>query len=183
MPRPIDSLRQDHAVVALGISVLMRVGQHVRGAGAFPNQDVALLLRFLREFVIATHFRKEGDYVFPAVAMLGDEHAAGLVGEILRMQDEVTELVHSLVLFWEPAGELTANERLGFDETIVALAGRLDRMRTLEEEHLFTTCSASVPVDDQLDWPPAFSQLEARLGSRREWQDRIEDLGRRWLAG
>jgi hemerythrin-like domain-containing protein len=182
MPRYTDNLRADHSVVCLGLDVLGAIGEHVRGGGDLPAEDTATLLRFLREFLLATHFRKENEHLWPALAMRGDEASCARIGDLLRMQDEVTDLVHSLVMFWEPVSELTSAEREGFAEAIAMLLARMHRMRILEEEILFRVCDATVPADDQLDWGPAFAQLEAGRVPRQTWVAQIQRLAQTWVA-
>ncbi|HEX5054636.1 MAG TPA: hemerythrin domain-containing protein [Planctomycetota bacterium] len=182
MLRPTDNLRSDHSVVTLGLSVLAAMARRVRSGGAFPAAEVAVVLRFLREFVLAIHMRKENDHVCPAVAMRGDDRAATLVGELLRMHEEARDLVHALVLFWEPVGDLSIAEREGFADAAEALVARTLRMQAIEEAQLFPACDAVVPPDDQLDWITAFEQLETERGSRAVWSRRIGDLARNWLA-
>lgn len=182
MQRPTDNLRQDHVLTKQAIAVLCAMAAQVRAGGDFPAADCAELLRFLREFVLATHLRKENEILGPAIAMRGDDEAATLVGELLRMQDDVSELIHSLVLFWEPLGELTSAERAGFADTAAAFAARQRRMMDLEERQLFPACDAAVPADDQLDWVAAFARLEAERAPRADWQRRIDALAGAWLG-
>ncbi len=182
MPRPTDYLRAEHSVTALGIAALSAIGAHVQRGGDFPAKDVATLLRFLREFVLAVHMRKEAEVVWPAIAMRGDEGSAALVGELLRSHEAVTELVHALVLFWEPVDDLSTDERQGFADTVVALSSRVLRMQAAEEEFLFTACDAAIPADDQLEWTQRFAELEAARGGSRSWARRVADLARTWIA-
>ncbi|MEO6595783.1 MAG: hemerythrin domain-containing protein [Planctomycetota bacterium] len=182
MLRPTDNLRCDHALATHGLAVLAAIARQVRHGSGFPASDIATLLRFLREFVLAVHMRKENDHVCPAVAMRGDDRSAALVGELLRMHDEAAELVHALVMFWEPVGDLTAPESLGFADTAEALEARILRIQAIEEQELFPTCDAVVPADDQLDWIAAFERLEAERCSRAVWAQRVGDLAKVWLA-
>jgi hypothetical protein len=122
----------------------------------------------LREFVIAVHMRKESLVVCPAAAMHGDDAVAGEVGDVLRVHAEIEELVHSLVLFWEPTADLDEAERQGFADTVAAIRQRLARLTELEESALFPLCEAQVPADDQLDWAVAAGERCARAaGTRR----------------
>jgi hemerythrin-like domain-containing protein len=141
-----------------------------------------VLLRFLREFVLGVHLRKEAELIYPAVAMRADDRAAELVGEVMRLNDEIHELTHTLIVFWEPVGELTPAERAGFAETVAALAARFTRLRTMEEAELFPSCDRAVPADDQLDWVRQFAQLEHERCSRAEWQALLAPVAQRWLG-
>ena len=171
----------DHRVAAQGVSCLAAIASSVERGVAFPSNDVAVALRFLREWVVAVHMRKEDDLVGPAVAMRGDERAAELVGELFRLREEIGELLHSLVLFWEPLGELTEEEKVGFTSTVSALVQRLKRRQWLEERELFPACNRFVGADDQLHWLSDFRQLERQRGQRQDWSDKIRALAERWI--
>ena len=168
--------------MARAAAVLTAIADSLRDGSAFPAEDCTTVLRFHREFVLAVHMRKEQELLYPAVAMQGDELAAECVGELLRLHEQVAELTHSLVLFWEPAGDVTAAERCAFATTADVLVGRLQRMQEIEEERLFPACNTAVPADDQLDWMAQFARLEATRGSLEQWRARIEDLAQRWLS-
>jgi len=179
MNRPTQNLCADHELVAAGLQVLRNIADEVQAGADLPVADTALVVRFLRDFVVGVHLCKEAEAMWPAVAMRGAENCARLVGELLRLQDEVTTLTHSLVLFWEPIGTLSDEERAGFVETVEAVTQRLERMRAIEEEELFPACNAAVPADDQLDWVRRFAEIEHERGSRRQWADRLRPLIRR----
>lgn len=172
----------DHQVAARGVSCLAAIADGVERGAAFPAADVAVALRFLREWVVAVHMRKEDDLVGPAVAMRGDERAAELVGELFRLREEIGELLHSLVLFWEPLGELTKEETVGFTSTVSALVRRLKRRQLLEERELFPACNRFVGADDQLQWLNEFRELENQRGPRGDWAGQIDALAQRWLT-
>lgn len=182
MERPTDHLKDDHHVAARAVRCLAAIATSVRHGDAFPADDTATALRFLREWVVAVHMRKEDEVLGPAVAMRGDERSAAIVGELFRLHEEIAELLHSLVLFWEPLGELTPDERNGFAATVDALVQRLERRQQLEEQELFPACDRYVPADDQLHWLEEFTQLEVERGRRSEWVDQIDALATRWLA-
>ncbi len=182
MKRPTDNLRSDHALVARGLAALAAVAARVRAGGALPAADSALLIRFLREFVLAVHLRKEAELVCPAAAMHGSDDLAAEVGEVYRLHDEVAELVHSLVLFWEPTDDLDADERRGFADTVDAVCSRLRRLADREESAFFPLCDAEVPADDQLDWMARFEALERERTSRAEWSRQLGPVLARWQA-
>lgn len=181
MPRPTEELRADHAVVASGLAVLGAIANHVRDGHAFPTDDAAVVLRFLREFVVGTHFRKENEIVWPAIAMRAADAEAAAVGQLMAAQDAAHDLVQSLVFFWEPAGELTEPERLGFADTVAALRAAMAQLQA-DEERLFLSCDRVVPADDQLDWSERFAELEAERAVRGEWQQQLRPLSARWIA-
>lgn len=182
MQRPTDSLRADHALTSRGLEILAAIAGHVRQGGDLPAADVATVLRFLREFLLAVHLRKESEIVCPAVAMRGDDGAANLVGELLRMHEQVGELLQALVLLWEPVGDLTPAEQQGFAETTAALTALVARMQQLEERRLFPACDIAVPADDQLAWRAQFAELEREPDAAAVWCGRLEPLAGRWLG-
>lgn len=179
MPRPTDELRADHAVVEAGLAVLAAIGAHVRRGGLFPADDAATALRFLREFLVATHFRKENEVVWPAMAMRAGDGAAAKVGELVRAQDEAGDLIKSLMFFWEPVGELTAEERLGFADTVDALRLSMQRLQS-SEERLFAECDSDVPADDQIGWNEQFAAIETGRSSRARWERELRELAANW---
>lgn len=182
MLRPTDQLRAEHEVVAQALDVLSAIAASIERGAAFPADDAATVLRFLREFVVAVHLRKESEHVGPALVMAGDERTAGLVGDWMRLHGEVIDLLHALVLFWEPSSELTRAERTGFAETAAAFRARVQRMHQLEERELFPACDASIPADDQLGFCERFAELERERGGVAEWRARVRALARTWLG-
>lgn len=182
MQRPTDNLRLDHALVGRGMAALSALAEGVRAGAALPRADTVLLLRFLREFVVGVHMRKESLVVCPAAAMHGDDAVASEIGDVLRVHAEIEELAHALVLFWEPAGELAAVERQGFADTVAAIHQRLARLTELEEGALFPLCEAQVPADDQLEWLAQFETLERQRTSWRSWERELAPICQRWCA-
>ncbi len=118
--------------------------------------------------------------MWPAVAMRASDTAAAAVGELVRAQAEAHELISSLVVFWEPLGKLTADERAGFADTIDALCLSMRQLRDTEER-LFNDCETAVPPDDQLDWPALFAAIESERSSRDVWDGRLRALATSWL--
>lgn len=182
MIRPTDTLRHEHATIARGIDALVALAATVRAGAPFPAAECATLLRFLREFAIGVHLHKEATVVFPAVAMHADEAVAAAVGEALRLHDEIVELTHSLVLFWEPVAELSSAERAGLADTVDAVASRLRRLAAIDEQRLLPACDALVPADDLLDWAVEFDRIERERTSRRHWDERLAPLVARWRS-
>lgn len=180
MLRPTDNLRADHEVIAMGARSLQAIADHVRTGAPLPADDTALVLRFLRDFVLAVHMHKEAEALWPAVAMRGDDRCAGMVGDLLRLHEEITTLTHSLVLFWEPIEPLSAEEQRGFADTVDQVCARLARIAEIEEQCLFPACDAAVPADDQLDWVQQFAQLERERGGRQQWERTLQPLAARW---
>ncbi|MBL8756025.1 MAG: hemerythrin domain-containing protein [Planctomycetes bacterium] len=178
MIRPTDALKAEHALVAQSMRVLTGIGRAVRAGAAFPAADCAMVIRFLREFVLASHMQREASVLCPAVAMRGDDTAAAVVGEVMRLHAEVGDLVHSLMWFWEP-GDLSAPEREGFAAAVDALNQRFAQLRALEEDQLFPIAEAFVPADDRLEWVQSF---QCDRDSSDRWRARIADLADDWAS-
>lgn len=181
MIHPLDNLRSDHALVARACQALVELAESVRAGGTFPAADAALLLRFLRDFVVAVHMHKESCWLWPAIVMRGDDDAAAAAGEVARLHEEATELIHSLVLFWEP-GDLSPPEREGFLTTAQALRDRLERMASIEEGVLFPACETTVPPDDLLDWVEQFRQVERERGQVASWAPKLAATLSHWSS-
>jgi hemerythrin-like domain-containing protein len=179
MRRATDNLTSDHALVERGLVALASIAREVRTGAGFPAADCALVLRFLREFVIGVHLHKESSIVWPALAMHGSEELAMAVGDVIRLHEEVVELAHSLVLFWEPVGKLSPEERQGFADTADAVIVRLTRLREREERDLFPAVDAVVPADDRLDWNEQFERIERERSSRGSWTTWLGPLAAR----
>lgn len=182
MTQPTEILRDEHADARRFLRVLGAMARHVALGGGFPTADCADAISYLREFVVAVHFRKESDVVFPAIAMHGSDHHAEEVGLALRLQDEVLTLVHSLVLFWEPSGDLTDAERAGFADAVQTLSCLCERLVDLEERVIFAVAASTVPPDDRLDWPAAFAAIQNDRRSRAAWLALLVSLEQRWHA-
>lgn len=182
MTQPTETLRDEHADVRRFLRALGAMAQHVAMGGTFPIADCADAISYLREFVVAVHFRKESDVVFPAIAMHGTDQDAEQIGLALRLQDEALSLVHSLLLFWEPSGDFTEAERAGFADAVQTLAGLCERMTELEERAIFAVVASRVPPDDRLDWPAAFAAIEQDRRPRGAWQPVLARLEQRWHA-
>jgi hemerythrin-like domain-containing protein len=180
MFRPTNDLRADHRLTDEAIRVLDAIRREVAGSRTLPVADCAVVIQFLREFVVGVHFQKEATCLLPALAMHGDERSAEQVGELFRLQDEVVALTHSLMMFWEPVPELSPAECFGFAETCAALIARLSRLQAIEEGELFAACEREVPADERIGWRERFADLAHGRVSREQWQQRIRDLAARW---
>ncbi|MFO1076501.1 MAG: hemerythrin domain-containing protein [Planctomycetota bacterium] len=180
MIRPTDDLRTEHALSAQVASTLAGIRRHVAEGGQFPVADVAEVLRFLRDFLVGVHFRKENEHVWPAVAMHGSGDSATAVGELMGLQAEAAELIGSLVFLWEPLPDLTPIERASFVDTVAALLERLRQMAAIEDP-LLVEFDRSVPGDDQVDLA-ALCRAAGSRGNAQSWRSSVAYLARRWAS-
>jgi hypothetical protein len=127
------------------------------------------------------HLHKQATVLCPLLAMRGDERLAATVGEVLRLHDEVVELSHSLVLFWEPTDDLADEERAGFADTVDAVTSRLRRLASLAERELFPACETVLPADDRIGCGEELARIDAARTSRRAWHERLAPVAARWL--
>lgn len=180
MPSPLDILRAEHALLREALVAMERIGDHVDAGRPFPGADCATVLRFLRDFIGGVHSRKEAEIVFPAVAMYGGDAAAEQIGQLLLAQEEASELLHTLVLFWEPVGELTEGERRCFVETTRAYRSHMERTLALEEHKAFALADATVPADDRLSWERDFATIAAERPAALHLHRQLREVSRRW---
>lgn len=174
------SLRAEHDLVREALAALKALADHVERGGAFPGTDCALLLRFFRDFVSAVHCRKEAEVVLPALAVHGSDAQAELAGELLAAQEEAAQLLHALILFWEPHGNLTVEERSSFVETARHYGARLLRSAEVEDELLLPCVDHVVPADDRLDWDAAFHALGSTGPDAAAWRAQLAHVLARW---
>lgn len=182
MPNPVDTLRREHHVVRQALAALTGIGLHLQRGGEFPHADATMLLRFLREFFLAVHMRKETDSIIPAVAMHADEAMAEVSGALAVAQDEASELLHTLVLIWEPQDRLEADERQVFADSAIAFQHRIEQLMRLEEQRIFPLAERCVPADDRLHWCDTFDAIDRGHEALAVWARRVAILRTRWAA-
>lgn len=180
MRSPLDILRREHALLRAALVAIERIGGHVDAGKPFPGADCATLLRFLRDFIGGIHDRKEAEVVFPAVAMYGGDDAAEQIGRLLLAQEQARELLHTLVLFWEPVDELSAAERGCFVETARAYCSHMQRMLMLEETVVFPLAETAVPGDDRLSWSEEFAAIGAERPAALALRRQLLRVSQRW---
>jgi hypothetical protein len=124
----VQVLRAEHDDLRLAVGVLAAMADRVAAGCPFPDADCARALLFLQDFAIGVHFQKEGLTLLPATAMFGSAQDAQAAGAVLRSQALFQELLHTLVLFWEPGGGLTDAERMEWPGRFAAIEhGRRSR--------------------------------------------------------
>lgn len=180
MPRPIHDLEREHALVRSALHVLQRVASHLEAGLPFPGRDVAVLLRFFREFVEGVHHRKEVRILFPAAVMSGGDAEATCAGLVARSHEDARALLHALTLFWEPEGDLLENERRVFAETCRAYALCLLRCMETEEEQLFRGIRHALPPDEVLALARDFAEIDSQRDGSRAWRAELRRLERTW---
>ena len=179
MASPIDVLENEHSLVRQGLSVLERIAGHADTGMPFPAADTAILLRFFNEFVEAVHHCKEARHLLPAVASRAGDATVEAAGILIIEHDETRELLHSLMMFWEPVDDLTPAERQGFAETARTYARRMQRHMEIEEGSLFRAARRLIPPDDLLALDASFGHVDERSSSAR-WRAKLVDLRSRW---
>jgi hypothetical protein len=112
--------------------------------------------------------------------MFGRRKEAEAAGATLAAQAQFKELLHTLVLFWEPSGDLSSAERRGFEQAVRALESCLARCLRLEERHLFAAIG-DLPGDERLEWPGRCAAVEQGRRHRTEWHRELVDVADRWL--
>jgi hemerythrin-like domain-containing protein len=176
----IAPLVAEHDLLRTALLVLRRICGTVEQGLPFPIDDCATVLCFLREFVIAGHFRKEAESILPALTMTGSEQAPALVGEQFRDQETVRELVASLTLLWEPVVQMTDSERHVFCSLAAVLDTTCHRMMCREEGELFRMIGA-LPADDRLGLARICADFDDERPADRSWRTRLACVAARWI--
>jgi hemerythrin-like domain-containing protein len=179
MQSPTAPLLAEHDLLRTALRVLQRIRCVVDQGLPLPADDCATILCFLREFVIASHFRKEGETILQTLTMIGSEPAPGLVGEQLRDQETVRELVGSLALIWEPVAQMTESERIVFCSLADALDATCHRMMRREEDELFRMVG-QLPADDRLGLVRSCADFDDEHPQNRSWPSRLACVAARW---
>jgi hemerythrin-like domain-containing protein len=175
----IDSLLAEHRDLRSALGILRALSRHVAAGGRFPGGDCAIVLRYLRDFLIGVHFVKEARTLLPSLAVFGRPRDVQAAGDAFRAQGQATDLVHALVLFWEPTDTLTGAERRGFVSAAGHLGRILDRSMRHEEQRLFPAL-ASIPADDRLGWRERTAAIEVGRRPAAEWRTEFAELASRW---
>lgn len=177
---PVDVLLAEHALHRRMLAVFERIVRVVEGGAAFPSNDVASVLGYLREFVELVHQRRESRTIYPLVMELADDRIAEEVGQLLADHDQTQELLQSLWLFWEP-GPLRSDEVAVFVRFAKAYIERLRRHMVVEELSLFP---AVLVVDDQrrAEIAAELERKEPGLTDLASWSSVVAELEERWIA-
>ncbi|MFO1054125.1 MAG: hemerythrin domain-containing protein [Planctomycetota bacterium] len=177
---PIDALQQEHALHRRVLTVFERMARFVSSGARFPGQDVARVLRYLREFVERAHHQKESTTLYPLALAGADESIAESVGQLIAEHDETLELLQSLWLFWEP-GDLRDEERVVFTTIAHTYIARLRRHMDHEEQILFPMARA---LDDTeaASFAERFAAACVGLRGIDAWTATVADLEERWVA-
>ncbi len=167
------ALRDEHDTVRRGLAVLERVCCHLDAGGQFPGKDVAEILTFLRDYMEHMHQGREERQLYPTVALLGPEETAELVGILIADHEENRTLLHTLQMFWEPTGELTEEERIGFADTSRVYIRRLLDHFAREERGLFGALQ-QLPADERM----RLAEGAGICARKRDWVRRVARLER-----
>ena len=177
-----NHLEHEHELVRRALRVLERQAAFVEMGGSFPNDGFEGVMRFFKGFFRAVHTVKESTHVYPTVVLFGDDEAAELAGGLLREHDDTGELLNSLALFSEPAGDLVAEERQGFADVARTWVARLSRLMHEEEKSLFPIARNCLPPDDQLTLLEVFRELDEAHRPATSWHEELNELEATWVT-
>jgi hemerythrin-like domain-containing protein len=71
MSRPTHLLRHEHRVIEQAMRALEGMCFHLRTGGRVPDEEMAKLFDFIRNFADGFHHAKEEAHLFPALAQIG----------------------------------------------------------------------------------------------------------------
>jgi hemerythrin-like domain-containing protein len=174
----INSLHAEHRDLRRALEVLRAMRHHVASGLPFPDRDCAALLRYLREFVVGVHFVKEA-WILRALAIFGRPGEVRAAGEVLRSQEVTRDLLHALVLFWEPTETLTPAERRGFVRIAGAVDRGLVRGMLIEERQVFPALGL-IPLEDRPGWSESTAAIETWRRAAADWRSELAELKQRW---
>ncbi len=175
-----DSLRREHDLIRRAASILSRMTEAVAGGARLPGDDLATLIRFLRECAEHQHHRKEESLLLVTLAARGDDDDAEGVGELLRDHEETRELVYMLTLFWDPTHDLPADGRAAFTHVAKTYCDRIERHMAHEEASFFPLAERMIPGDEKLDLLREFAAIDHDRPSVADWTAELDRLQARW---
>ena len=152
----------------------------VASGAPFPGDDLAALIRFLRECAEHQHHRKEESMLLVTLAARGDDDAAEGVGELLRDHEETRELVYMLTLFWDPTHDLPEDGRAAFTQVARTYCDRIERHMAHEEANFFPLAERMIPGDEKLDLMREFDAIDHDRPSVAHWAAELDRLQTRW---
>ena len=175
----LDSLRAEHEDLRLALRTLVAIAVRLASGTEPLVADAAIVLRYLREFVVGVHFAKEAATLLKGLSWHGNDEQVHAVGRILRAQAQALALLQGLILFREPAA-LTQEERDWFLDTSCALADCLEEGMRIEEATVFPV-AGRIPADDRLAWP-AICATAGHGGTRpaAAWHEDLTAVAARW---
>jgi len=175
----IQSLCSEHEDLRQSLRSLSAIAERVHCGAAFPSADFAALLTYLREFVFGVHVAKESRTLLTGVAAHGSDAEVESAGQAMRAQADALDLLHCLVLLWEPNGDLCDAERDSLLATSQALSRTLHRCMQLEEQHVFAAGNR-IPGDDRMEWPRIVAEIAAGARSAASWRPELAAIAARW---
>ncbi len=162
------------------LAVLESVAEQVRGGCQFPADDVAVMLTYFREYFERVHHARESEVLYPAMAMLGQDQVAEVVGLLIADHDDNKMLLYSLTLFWEP-GDLLEDERSGFADLVSTYAKRMAASMDTEERELFPAAD-QLPDGERDQIAARFERIGVGRRPMQYWVTQAQRLEREHLA-
>jgi len=125
MSRPTHLLRHEHRVIEQAMRALDGMCLHLRAGGQVPDQEMAKLFDFIRNFADGFHHAKEETHLFPVLAQIGIGNQGGPL-DFLRAEHaterallDVLELAVEAYQHNYAAGEQFVSAALQFKDHLV----------------------------------------------------------------
>jgi len=100
MARPTHLLRQEHRVIGQAMHALEGMCLRMRAGDSVPDEELAKMLDFIRNFADGFHHAREETYLFPALEQIGIKNENGplafLRGEHITERSLLSELEHAV---------------------------------------------------------------------------------------
>jgi hemerythrin-like domain-containing protein len=176
---PIQTLLAEHALHRRLLRVFERLARGL-DRGRFPSADVALVLRYLREFVERSHHQRESQAIHPLALVVGGDEHAELLGRLIGDHQETSDLLESLCMLWEPTDLLEA-ERAIFAKLAQTYIARLRRHMT-EEELTIYPLAARASADELAELGAELERMATSHPGVSHWSALVAQLEERWPA-
>ncbi|MGE0142523.1 MAG: hemerythrin domain-containing protein [Planctomycetota bacterium] len=176
---PIQTLLAEHALHRRLLRVFERLARGL-DQGRFPSEDVALVLRYLREFVERSHHHRESLAIHPLVLAVGGDDHAELLGRLIGDHQETSDLLESLCMLWEPT-DLLGEERAIFAQLAQTYIARLRRHMT-EEELTIYPLAARASAEELADLGAELERMATNHPGVSHWSSVVAQLEERWPA-
>lgn len=177
--RPTEELKHEHQVILLVLDAIEREMRQIQDGGAVPEERIAQMLDFVRNFADRCHHAKEEALLFARMEERGVPTQGGPIGVMLREHDEGRSLVRAAA---EALPRATLGDARARDTLAARLLSyvRLLRLHIDKEDNVLYPLADRILTDaDQDELAAAFAQVEAEeIGEGTH--ERYHQLAHEW---
>jgi hemerythrin-like domain-containing protein len=137
----VETLKHEHRVIEHGLAVLEAIADRLEREEAVPQERVAALLGFFRDFADGCHHAKEEGLLFPELEAKGMPREEGPIGVMLQEHEQGRALQQQL---------RTAAERLEEAEACRQFVRAAREYSALLREHIRKENGVLFPLAEQM---------------------------------